>query len=128
MPHEVTFRAIAGFRLVTAAPDRLAAFYQAIGFDIGARASIPAEEMAVLGLKGRGSRRAMMLGASCVELDDFDLPGHAYPPGAKACDTVFHHLALVTDDADAAWLRARGAGAVPISRSALFNCRNRRVA
>ena len=50
------FRAIAGFRLVTADPARLAAFYRAIGFDVGEAAPIPAAEMELLGLAGAGSR------------------------------------------------------------------------
>lgn len=110
------FPAIAGFRLVTADPVRLAAFYRAIGFDVGAAAPIPAADMKLLGLPGAGSRIAMSLGRSHVDLESFDQPGHPYPGEATACDIVFQHLALVTDDAEAAWCRARDAGATPISR------------
>ena len=54
---------------------------------------------------------------SRVDLECFDRPGRAYPPSATACDLVFQHFALVTDDAEAAWRRrALEAGATPISR------------
>lgn len=111
----MSFRAIAGFRLVTADPARLAGFYRAIGFDIGGAAPIPIADMKLLGLAGAGSRIAMSLGPSRVDLDSFDHPGHLYPGDTTACDLVFQHLALVTDDANAAWCRARDAGANPIS-------------
>jgi catechol 2,3-dioxygenase-like lactoylglutathione lyase family enzyme len=116
MSPDMIFQAIAGFRLVTADPARLAAFYRAIGFDVGEAAPIPAAGMQVLGLAGAGSRIAMSLGRSRVDLERFDRPGHPYPGDTAACDLVFQHLALVTDDAEAAWCRARDAGATPISR------------
>ena len=108
--------AIAGFRLVTADPEMLTSFYEAIGFKAGERMPIPVSEMAVLGLEGPGWRRSMMLGESRLDLDSFDLPGRPYPEGTTACDLVFQHLALVTSDAHAAWRRAWDAGAVPITR------------
>jgi catechol 2,3-dioxygenase-like lactoylglutathione lyase family enzyme len=109
-------RAIAGFRLVTANPELLMTFYRAIGFTAGDMASIPAEEMAGLGLEGAGRRRSMALGNSCLDLDSFDHPGRPYPDGTSASDLVFQHLALVIDDARAAWRCARDAGATPITR------------
>jgi catechol 2,3-dioxygenase-like lactoylglutathione lyase family enzyme len=115
MPPDVTLRKIVGFRLVTAAPERLAAFYRAIGFTVCEATPIAAAEMTALGLEGIGSRRPLMLGAHRVDLDTFDRPGSRYPPGASACDLLFQHLALVTDDADAAWRRAVDAGASAIS-------------
>src|ERR1700722_15967927 len=117
MPPDVKFVAITGFRLVTAAPDRLVAFYRAIGFEVGAATAIPTEEMAVLGLPGDGFRRRMIFGPSRVDLDAFDQPGALYPVRATACDLAFQHLALVSDDAAAAWRRASAAGATPISRT-----------
>ena len=66
MSPEMIFRAIIGFRLVTADPARLAVFYRAIGFDVGEAAPIPASEMELLGLRGAGSRLTMSLGRSCV--------------------------------------------------------------
>ena len=116
MSPEMIFRAIIGFRLVTADPARLAVFYRAIGFDVGEAAPIPASEMELLGLRGAGSRLTMSLGRSCVDLEKFDHSGHPYPGGTAACDIVFQHLALVTDDAEGAWCRARDAGATRISR------------
>lgn len=110
------FQAIMGFRLVAADPARLAAFYRAIGFDIGEAAPIPAAELNRLGLAGSGWRIAMSLGPSRVDLDTFDPPGRPYPLDATACDLIFQHLALVTANAQAAWCRARDAGATPISR------------
>ena len=110
------FREIAGFRLVTAHPERLAAFYEAIGFDFSEAAPIPAAEMELLRLAGAGSRIAMSLGRSRVDLEFFDPPGRPYPDEMAACDLVFQHLALVTDDAEAAWCRACDAGAMRISR------------
>ena len=107
---------IAGFRLVANDPARLAAFYRAIGFDVSEPAPIPLAEMKLLGLSGGGSRIAMSLGRSRVALETFDHPGHPYPDDTTACDLVFQHLALVTDDVEAAWRRARDAGAAPISR------------
>lgn len=109
------FPAIAGFRLVTNDPARLVAFYRAIGFDVGETAPIPVADMKLIGLSGTGSRIAMSLGPSRVDLECFDRPGRPYPGDTTACDLVFQHLALVTDDAEAAWRRACDAGAMPIS-------------
>src|SRR6185437_14116599 len=67
-------------------------------------------------LAGSGSRIAMSLGRSRVDLERFDQPGRPYPDDATTCDRVFQHFALVTDDAAAAWSWAREAGAVSISR------------
>jgi catechol 2,3-dioxygenase-like lactoylglutathione lyase family enzyme len=116
MSSDLMFREIADFRLVTAEPARLAAFYRAIGFDIGEEAPIPVAEMKLLGVAGAGSRIALSLGRSRIVLERFDRPGHPYPNDAAACDLVFQHLALVTDNAEAAWRQARDGGAMPISR------------
>ena len=107
---------IAGFRLVSADAARLAAFYAALGFQVGAEWPIKPDEMRALGLEGRGLRRALRLGPTAVEIDSFDAPGRRYPADADAADLIFQHLALVTDDAHAAWGRAEAAGARPISR------------
>ena len=112
----MTVRRIAGFRLVTADPARLSAFYRALGFDVGEAAPIPATDMALLGLRGAGSRITLSLGPSRVDLESFTPAGRPYPDEATACDLLFQHLALVTDNAEAAWVRARDAGALPISR------------
>jgi catechol 2,3-dioxygenase-like lactoylglutathione lyase family enzyme len=117
MSPEVTLASIIGFRLVTAAPERLAQFYRAIGFEVGEATPIPGPEMAVLGLSGGGRRRAMTLGASRVELDAYEKAGRPYPANPAACDPFFQHLALVTSDIEVAWRHARDAGATPISRT-----------
>jgi catechol 2,3-dioxygenase-like lactoylglutathione lyase family enzyme len=112
----VSWTAIRSFQLVTPDPARLVRFYAALGFTPGEAEAIPAEEMRVLGLAGGGWRQPLRLGGSLIELDRFDAPGRPYPSDATAADLVFQHLALVTDDAAAAWARAQAAGAVPISR------------
>lgn len=115
-PSRLGFEAIRGFRLVSADPERLAGFYRAIGFAVGETVAIAAEELAVLGIAGAGWRLALSLGPSRIELDRFEPAGQAYPRDATAADLAFQHLALITDDAEAAWARARAAGAMPISR------------
>lgn len=110
------FQKIVGFRLVATDPTRLASFYRAIGFEVGEATPIPAQDMELLGLRCSGSRIGMSLGASRVDIESFDPPGQPYPDDATACDLVFQHFALVTDDAEGAWCRARDAGAAPISR------------
>ncbi|MEH6952945.1 VOC family protein (plasmid) [Nitrobacter sp. NHB1] len=116
MPPDMIFREIAGFRLVSADPARLVTFYRAIGFDADEATPIPVADMKLLGLAGAGSRIAMSLSRSRVDLESFDHRGRPYPRDTTACDLVFQHLALVTDDAEAAWSRARDAGATPISQ------------
>jgi catechol 2,3-dioxygenase-like lactoylglutathione lyase family enzyme len=117
MPPEVILQRIAGFRLITNHLVRSADFYRAIGFVVGKPVPIPAADMDILGLSGGGVRLAMSFGTSCVDLECFDRPGRPYPDGATACDMVFQHLALVTSEAEAAWLCASRAGGTPISRT-----------
>lgn len=107
--------AIVAFRLVTRNPQPLVAFYTGLGFDADEAQAIPAAEMALLGLHGRGSRRILRLGDQRVELDHFENPGRGYPPDVTGADSRFQHLALVTDDAAAVWSRACPLGATPIS-------------
>ncbi len=109
-------RAISGFRLVTADPDRLVDFYRAIGFTAGKPRPISSDEMRVLGLIGSGHRQPLTLGDSQIEVDWFENSGRPYPAGTNAADLIFQHLALVTDDCQNAWRRAVTAGATPISR------------
>lgn len=116
MSPDLRFGAIAGFRLVTSDLARLSAFYRAIGFEVGEPMPIPATELAVLGVAGTGMRVEMSLGASRVDLDCYASAGRPYPTARSASDRNFQHLAIVTDDARAAWHRARDAGATPISR------------
>jgi catechol 2,3-dioxygenase-like lactoylglutathione lyase family enzyme len=110
-----TLTAIHAFRLVTRDPQRLLAFYTGLGFAAGDAQPVPAAEMALLGLQGGGSRRRLRLGDQRIELDQFDQPGRPYPPDVTGADHRFQHLALVTDDAAAAWSRASALGATAIS-------------
>jgi catechol 2,3-dioxygenase-like lactoylglutathione lyase family enzyme len=107
--------AITAFRLTTSRPDRLASFYRGLGFTIGVPEPIGGEEMALLGLERGGSRLPLRLGAQRLDLDCFEVPGRPYPADATAADLCFQHLALVTDDAAAAWRHAAALGALPIS-------------
>ncbi len=111
----MTFARIAAFRLVTQQPDVLVAFYAALGFTIGDPRTIDDGELAMLGIVGGGMRWSMWLGGATVELDCYDLLGRPYPADANAASICFQHLALVTDDVDAAWSDARSAGATLIS-------------
>lgn len=119
MSHPLKLEAIRGFRLVTADLARATAFYRALGFEIDAPHPIAATDMASLGLSGAGRRVTMTIGAARIDLDCFDRPGRPYPMDATACDLIFQHFALVTDDADALWRQAKAAGARAISRNGL---------
>jgi catechol 2,3-dioxygenase-like lactoylglutathione lyase family enzyme len=107
--------AITAFRLTTAEPDRLSRFYGGLGFEVGAREAIPGDEIAMLGLTGRGTRLSLRLGQQRIDLDCFDQRGRPYPNDATSADLCFQHFALVTDNAAAAWQRAVALGAKPIS-------------
>lgn len=109
--------AITAFRLTTPDSERLAAFYAELGFAVGTREVIEESEIAILGLKGGGSRLPLHLGGQRVDLDSFDAPGRIYPVNATAADLFFQHLAIVTDDAVIAWKRVQALGAAPISAS-----------
>lgn len=106
---------ITAFRLTSAMPERLAAFYAGLGFVVGKPVAIAAEEMALLALEGGGTRVPMQIGDQRVDLDCFDRAGRPYSTDIDAADLRFQHCALVTDDAQAAWTRARALGATPIS-------------
>lgn len=112
----MTLSRIAAFRLVTQAPERLLAFYTALGFTAGEMLAVSPDECAVLGLSGPASRWPLRLGTARVDLDHYAQPGRAYPEDGDAASRCFQHLALVTDDVAASWALARAAGATPISR------------
>jgi catechol 2,3-dioxygenase-like lactoylglutathione lyase family enzyme len=108
---------IEGFHLVTANLPRLTQFYQQI---IGctaesAPAAIAADEMALLGIPGRGSRQTLRLGEQIIALDQFETQGRPYPPASNAASLWFQHLALVVTDIAAA--HARLQVCAPISES-----------
>ena len=107
--------AITAFRLTTAEPERLARFYEGLGFESGDREKIPDDEIALLGLRRGGTRLPLRLGEQRIDLDSFDVLGRPYPAAPTSADLCFQHLALVTDDAAAMWARAVALEAVPIS-------------
>lgn len=108
---------ITAFRLTVSDAQRLARFYRGIGFAVIGSESIAADELRLLGLACGGVRLSLRLGHQRVDLDTFDVPGKPYPAAATAADLCFQHLALVTDDAAAAWARVAALGASPISSS-----------
>jgi catechol 2,3-dioxygenase-like lactoylglutathione lyase family enzyme len=112
----VSWRRIAGFRLVTADIDRATRFYVALGFSPEAREPIARSDMKLLGLDGEALRQNLTLGPTRLALERFDEPGRAYPPEANAAALVFQHFALSAGDAPTSWTKALAAGAVPISR------------
>lgn len=112
----MTLSRIVAFRLVTQAPERLLAFYTALGFAVGDVLIVPPDECAMLGLSGAATRWPMQLGSARIDLDHYAQPGRAYPEDADAASPCFQHLALVTDDVAVSWALARAAGATPISR------------
>jgi catechol 2,3-dioxygenase-like lactoylglutathione lyase family enzyme len=107
--------AILAFRLVTRQRQRLIAFYTGLGFAAQEAHAIPAAEMALLGLRGGGSRRTLRLGTQRLDLDEFEHGGPPYPTEVTGADCRFQHLALITGDAAAAWSRACALGATSIS-------------
>lgn len=109
--------AITAFRLTARDCEQLARFYAGLGFAVGERQAIGADEIALLGLKRGGTRLPLHLGGQRIDLDCFDEPGRPYPGGASAADLCFQHFAIVTDDAQTAWTRVRALGAEPISTS-----------
>lgn len=100
---------------MTQQPELLVAFYATLGFTISDPHLISADELAMLGMVGVGTRWPMQLGDAVVELDFYDQPGSPYPHDADAASICFQHLALVTDDVEAAWSRALSAGGPLIS-------------
>ncbi len=107
--------AITAFRLTTTDPERLARFYESIGFSVGQAIPVPPADVALLGLTGGGTRIALSIGEQRIELEAFDRKGCPYPKDATAADLCFQHFALITPDAAAAWEHARANGAIPIS-------------
>src|SRR5689334_12386436 len=61
----------------------------------------------VFGLRMRVAR--MRLGAEFIELTEYLAPkGRPFPPGARANDRFFQHIAIITSDMDRAYQRLRG--------------------
>jgi catechol 2,3-dioxygenase-like lactoylglutathione lyase family enzyme len=108
--------ALIAFRLVTADPERLIAFYSGLGFTPQPAVDIGPVEMELLGLRGRGTRYPLRLYGQLLELDCFEHSGHPYPTNVLGPDTRFQHLALATEDARASWVLAKVLGAEPITK------------
>ncbi len=97
--------------------DRLARFYvDAFGFAVLDKGQASGEDFARLfGLRGvRAVVATLGIGDERIELQSFDEPGLAYPPDSRSDDLWFQHFAMVTDDIERAWSRARDAGGRPI--------------
>lgn len=97
---------------------RAAAFYEdALGFipTEPAAAGEPALA-ALLGVEEREVRfQRLRLGAQWIELTQIEPPGASYPPHGTPADCWFQHVALVTQDMDAALHLLRGHRASLIS-------------
>jgi catechol 2,3-dioxygenase-like lactoylglutathione lyase family enzyme len=107
--------AITALRLTTAQPERLARFYQELGFTVGQPEGIGGEEIALLGLTGGGLRVPLRLGEQRVDLDSFDVQGRSYPMESTAADLCFQHFAIAINDASASWKHVTAIGGRPIS-------------
>jgi hypothetical protein len=112
----IRFERLIAIRLVSHDALALAGFYSAaLGFAHRATAPIAAEELAMLGLAGTGSRLTLTLAGQVLEIDQFDPPGHPYPQPRASDDRQFQHFAMVTSDMPEAWARVLAAGGGAIS-------------
>jgi catechol 2,3-dioxygenase-like lactoylglutathione lyase family enzyme len=110
------FERLIAIRLVSHDAAALAGFYvAALGFELGATAPLSAEEMALLGLSGTGSRITLTLGGQVLEIDQFDPPGQPYPQPRASDDRCFQHFAMVTADMAGAWARVLAARGLAVS-------------
>jgi len=109
--------ALTAVRLVSADPERLAAFYCGLGFQSRGSMEFSADELSLLGVVGGGRRISLAIGAQFLDLDGFAKPGRPYPADVRACDLAFQHFAMVTADVAAACRRALDLGASLISRA-----------
>ena len=104
-----SLRSIRSFHLVTADLCRLVGFYRdVLGFGVvGPARPIDQDEMALLGIRGSGTRQVLALGAQSVAVESFDAAGRPYPPSVDAASLRFQHLALVVDDIAASYAQLR---------------------
>jgi len=110
------FERLIAIRLVSHDAAALAGFYSAaLGFEKVGVEPITADEMALLGLVGSGSRTILALAGQALEIDQFDPPGKSYPTPAASDDRSFQHFAMVTADMPGAWARVLAADGRPIS-------------
>lgn len=91
------------------------AFYQALGFKSAGQQHENPALAACLGISRIRCQR-LSLGAQNLDLTQCEPTGAAYPADAAGNDVCFQHIALVTNDIDAACARAVQAGATAISQ------------
>lgn len=85
---------------------RAIAFYrEALGFFLVEETSMDDSAWGeLMGLPDASARMAILqLGEQTLELLAFDPPGRAYPPGSRATDPWFQHIAIVVADMNAAY-------------------------
>lgn len=112
----MVFQRLIAIRLVSHDAAALAGFYvAALDFERGPTEPIAAEELALLGLAGAGTRMALTLAGQVLEIDQFDPPGQSYPLPGASDDRLFQHFAIVTADMPGALARVLAAGGLPIT-------------
>ena len=96
---------------------RAARFYtEALGFEAESPQPIDPARAVLLGV-ARGEEMSLRRGEQWIRLHQLEPPGAAYPADSRACDLVFQHFALVTQDIAAAYGRLRPFAPVAISAS-----------
>ncbi len=96
---------------------RAARFYiEALGFAAEPTRPVDPARVVLLGA-ARGEEMPLHRGGQWIRLQQFDPPGAAYPADSRACDLVFQHFALVTQDIAAAYDRLR-----PFAPTAISTC------
>ena len=94
---------------------RAARFYaDALGFEAQPSRPVDPACAALLGV-ARGEEMVLCRGKQWIKLQQLDPPGASYPTDSRACDLVFQHFALVTQDIAAAYDRLRPFAPVAIS-------------
>jgi catechol 2,3-dioxygenase-like lactoylglutathione lyase family enzyme len=92
------------------------AYYRdALGFSIVAEEEVDPRWARLQGEDVRGRATRLRLGGQEVELVECDPPGTKYPADSTAADLWFQHVAIVTNDIEAAYQRLKRHGMTPIS-------------
>jgi len=97
---------------------RAIAFYRdALGFAVAAEQDAnPDWARLIAGTEARCRTARLRLGRQELELVAWDPPGTKYPPDSTAADLWFQHVAIVTNDIEAAYQRLQQHGMTPITR------------
>ena len=94
---------------------RAARFYvEALGFETGLVRALDPARAALLGVT-RGEELLLHRGGQWIALQQLDPTGSPYPADRRACDLLFQHFALVTQDIAAGYDRLRPFAPVAIS-------------